>query len=282
MKKIFSSKMTLLLLGAILLVFAVKPERTEAKSDGKYVVDMADILTGSEEEQLENTLKEISERLKFDVVVVTTSNLDGKRPVEYADDYFDYNGYGQGSNKSGCLFLRYINGSSKEVWISTSGDGLDGIYDNYIDHIFNEITDDFRNGNYYSAFTTYGHMIDQTMSRYYEVGQGIVIDYNSGNTDYEDDTEDISLFQAVVGAIITALIAGSAYAGGLKAQLKSVETAKEAKAYESEFTLISEKDRFIRSAVSKVSRESSSSSGTHSSSHTSSSGSSHGGGGRSM
>ncbi len=282
MKKIFSSKIMLLLLGVILLAFTVRPNVAEAKSDGKYVVDMADILSSTEESQLEETLKEISERLHFDVVVVTTTSLDGKSPMAYADDYFDYNGYGQGSNKSGCLFLRYINGSSKEVWISTSGDGISGIYDNYIDHIYNEITNDFRAGDYYSAFTTYGHMVDQTMSRYYEVGQGIVIDYNSGNTDYGNDDDELSLFKAVVIVIITTLISGFSYTASLKAQLKSVETAKEAKAYESKFELNSEKDRFLRSVVSKVARESSSSSGSHSSSHSSSSGSSHGGGGRSM
>ncbi len=284
MKKILSVKMLFLLMGVALLVSWGRPQSASAKSDGKYVVDMADILSSTEEAQLEQTLKEMSERLKFDVVVVTTSNLDGKKPVEYADDYFDYNGYGQGDDRSGCLFLRYINGSQKEVWISTRGQGLDCIYDNYIDHIYDMMTDDVVSGRYFNAFSTYAKMVDETVTAYHRTGSGIVIDYNSGKTEYvRDDDEEGSPFWAVVIALGLGLISALIYTGSLKSQLKSVHIASEAKAYEQSFILDSQKDRFVRSAVTKVAIESSSSGGSHSSSsHHSSSGASHGGGGRHM
>ena len=38
-------------------------------------------------------LDEISEKQQCDVVVVTENSLDGKSAQDYADDFFDYNGY---------------------------------------------------------------------------------------------------------------------------------------------------------------------------------------------
>lgn len=60
-----------------------------------YVVDDAGLLTDSEENSLNETLKEISNRQNCQVVVVTTNSLDGKSAEAYADDYYDYNGYGK-------------------------------------------------------------------------------------------------------------------------------------------------------------------------------------------
>ncbi len=88
------------------------------------LVDTAGLLSQAEADSLRATLDQYSEELNFDIVVVTTNTLDGKTPRDYADDYFDYNGYGYGANRDGALFLRYINGSSKEVWLSTSGEGI--------------------------------------------------------------------------------------------------------------------------------------------------------------
>lgn len=88
------------------------------------LVDNAGLLSQAEADSLRATLDQYSEELNFDIVVVTTNTLDGKTPRDYADDYFDYNGYGYGANRDGALFLRYINGSSKEVWLSTSGEGI--------------------------------------------------------------------------------------------------------------------------------------------------------------
>ena len=62
-------------------------------------------LTDSEEQELNTELDEISEKQQCDVVVVTENSLDGKSAQDYADDFFDYNGYGYGDEDSGVLFL---------------------------------------------------------------------------------------------------------------------------------------------------------------------------------
>lgn len=67
------------------------------------LVDRADLLSELEEEELEARLDEISERQQADVVVVTVNSLDGKSAQDYADDFYDYNGYGIGTDKSGWI-----------------------------------------------------------------------------------------------------------------------------------------------------------------------------------
>ena len=69
------------------------------------LVDGADLLTDSEEITLLSMLGEISERQMLDVVIVTTNTLEGKSPMAYADDFYDYNGYGFGASYDGVLLL---------------------------------------------------------------------------------------------------------------------------------------------------------------------------------
>ena len=74
-------------------------------SEYERVQDMAKLLSESEREALIKTLDELSERQKMDVIVVTTNTLDGKKPMEYADDIYDYCKYGYGEKRDGLLFL---------------------------------------------------------------------------------------------------------------------------------------------------------------------------------
>ena len=84
-----------------------------------FFVDDANLLEDTEEAELEQILEEISMRQNCDVVIVTVDSLDGKSAMEYADDYFDYNGYGYGAEKDGILFL--IAMEDRDWWISTHG-----------------------------------------------------------------------------------------------------------------------------------------------------------------
>ena len=62
--------------------------------NGLRLADMADLLQKSEEKALLALLDEMSERQQLDIVVVTANTLNGKTPMEYADDFYDYNDYG--------------------------------------------------------------------------------------------------------------------------------------------------------------------------------------------
>ena len=99
------------LLCAVLCSLLFPSAALSANSGYGLVMDEADLLTDSEEEALSEMLEEISLKQGNDIVVVTVYSLGGKSAESFADDYFDYNGYGQGTAKSGvpcallCLFL---------------------------------------------------------------------------------------------------------------------------------------------------------------------------------
>ena len=67
--------------------------------------DEAGLLSEDEADSLLARLDEISERQSCDVIVVTVASLDGKTAESYADDYFDFNGYGLGQDGDGILLL---------------------------------------------------------------------------------------------------------------------------------------------------------------------------------
>lgn len=53
---------------------------------------------------------------------MTEESINGAEPMDYADDYFDYKGYGMGEDKSGILFL--VTMSERKFWMSTHGDAI--------------------------------------------------------------------------------------------------------------------------------------------------------------
>ena len=224
------------------------------------LVDNAGLLSQAEADSLRATLDQYSEELNFDIVVVTTNTLDGKTPRDCADDYFDYNGYGYGANRDGALFLRYINGSSKEVWLSTSGEGIKAIRDADIESIFDDMEDDIRANRYGAAFRIFAQDVRDE-----------VLDYRSYDT--------IWIFVGLAVGLGVGLIATNA----MRSSLKSVRQQRYAGSYikGNSVNITEARDIFLYRTVSRVAKPKESSGGG-SSTHTSSSGRSHGGGGRSM
>ena len=94
-RKIFTLLCVLtLIVGLGILNIPVCAEEIPQDRQLPRLVDDADLLTDSEEQELNTELDEISEKQQCDVVVVTKNSLDGKSAQDYADDFFDYNGYG--------------------------------------------------------------------------------------------------------------------------------------------------------------------------------------------
>ena len=69
------------------------------------LVDNAGLLTEEESNALLNKLEDISQKYENEVGIVTVNSLEGKTAEAYADDYYDYNGYGYGENDDGLLLL---------------------------------------------------------------------------------------------------------------------------------------------------------------------------------
>ena len=122
---------------------------TIVSADINFVVDDANLLSSEEEQQLREDLASFKEQYNMDAVIVTSNDLGGKSQMDYADDYFDYNGYGVGEDKSGLLLL--IDMDDRKVWISTSGEAIKYFTDSRIQNIVDDITTQLKNADYFEG-----------------------------------------------------------------------------------------------------------------------------------
>ena len=216
------------------------------------VWDEAELLTDIEERTLITKLTNISEKHQVDVVVVTVESTDGLSPMEYADDFFDYNGYGYGPDASGIMLLVAMN--DREWAVSTCGDAIRTVNNSEIDLIMNAVTPHLTEGEYTFAFNVF-------LSQ-------VAIQYEAGM----EPPNYIARF-------LLALLIGAAVAGiSLLLMRSGMNTAKAqhgAANYmdDSTYSLYRCQDYYLYSRTTRVRKQQNSSSGTH----RSSSGRSHGG-----
>lgn len=255
--------------GAPLLATPVLAEES-SKVSKDYVVDNADLLTQTEENELSEKLQDISDELQFDVVVVTTNSIGSKTATEYADDYFDYNGYGRGSNNDGALFL--VDMGDRKWAISTSGYGIEAIVDSALDDMEEEIVPYLKSGDYDGAFNEFA-----------DLTYDIVNDAKNGKS-YSNSTTSTTKNHKNIG---TNLIVAFSIGAGIsliiilvyRSKLKPVKFQKEVKEYivPGSFNLRRSDDVFLYFNITKVPIPKNNDSDDSGSFHSSSSGSSHGG-----
>lgn len=262
MKKLLSALSILILVSLMPLASYASP---------KLLVDEADLLTDEQEMTVLKELETVSADTGMDVAVLTVESIGDKSPMEYADDYFDYNGYGQGPDRSGVILL--IAMESRDWYISTRGRAIDCLNDSQISEIGSGMN--LSSGDYEGAFLFYAGDVkyDYELLLYTEEQNAL----NGGRGPFNPVPK-------IVISLIVGLIAGLIYRGVLKGQLKSVRANGGAMDYtrKDSFEVSEQRDIFLYSTTSKTAKpepSSSSSSSSHTSTHTSSSGATHGGGG---
>lgn len=238
------------------------------------VVDGAEMLSSTEVGALASRLGEISRRQSCDVAVVTTMSTGGKGMMAYADDYFDNNGYGIGSARSGILLLVKMGKDGHgEYWMSTRGYGITAFTDAGISYIGEEVARKLKEREYAGAFDVFAENCDLFLTR---ARNGKP--YDTGNMPKGAFLTPDTVMIAVAVGFALALIAVLA----MKGQLKSVRFQAAASDYmkRNSLNVTESKDIYLYSTVSRHARpKSNSSSGGGSRTHTSSSGARHGGGG---
>ncbi|MBR2802744.1 MAG: TPM domain-containing protein [Erysipelotrichaceae bacterium] len=254
-------------------------------SEKQYVVDMAYLLTEEEAADLNERLRTLSEKWDADIVVVTTNDNGGLSTMAYADDFFDYNGYGRGAQRSGVLLLTSMDTS--EVWISTCGYGITAFTDYGIDLCLDEIIPYLSDGDYAGSYRRFAEIADE----YFQAAQdGRPVDIYPEEPEPEPDPvfEPFSA-EAGAGSVAGGLGVGLLSTLRKRARLKSVRSREYAEDYvrDDSFDLTRSQDIYLYRNISRMRIQSSSSSshGGHSGGggshvHISSSGSFHGGGGR--
>ena len=203
-----------------LLLSVLMTVQAQALSDLQRFVDEAGLLTGSEGSDLLDQLNEISERQQVDVVVVTVDSLEGASATEYADDFYDLNGYGFGDVGDGILLL--ICMVVRVCAISTSGFGITAFTDAGLEYLSDMIIGDLGDGDYAWAFTTFAEMCDDYITQA-KTGEPYDADHLS------KDPFALVFFLVVALAVgfVIALIA----TGIMRMKLKSVYSQTEADSY---------------------------------------------------
>lgn len=232
------------------------------------VVDYANLLSSEEEQQLRGDLASFKEKYNMDTVIVTSNDLGGKSQMDYADDYFDYNGYGVGEDKSGVLLL--IDMDDRKVWISTSGEAIKYFNDSRIDNIVDDVTAQLKNADYFEGCNEFISDINYYAEEGIPVGQ-----YTYSEAERTQKVIFIGLGAGLIVASVVSFLVVNSYKNS-----KSISTANYVDHNSIVFTR--KKDRFISTYTSKTKIERNNNSSGGSSTHTSSSGNTHGGGGGSF
>lgn len=256
MKKIISFAVCLILL-------AVMTIPVMAAGGYPKIVDEAGLLTYDQVSILEDKAQDLVDRYGIDVVILTVDDHYGDI-TKYADDYFDYNGYGVGTNASGVLFV--LSMEDRDYAFTTCGDAIQALTDYGMDQLFDEISDELADDRFYDGFYEYLDQLDYYFQRY-EDGDPV---------DRSASVLDIIIkigFALVIGLIVAGLIVAV-----MCRSMNTVRRQKSAQSYvfPGSYDLYHMNDAFLYSNVTKVRKESSSSSGG-SSTHRSSSGRTHGG-----
>ena len=283
---------TFLVMGSM----AVWADQTGAVSGQTRVFDQAGLFSETEIIQLEEKIAQCRKSTKMDVVIVS-AYADGERSAEeYADDYYDYGGFGVGKKASGVLLLYYMDGPGQpggECYISTAGTMINMLTDERIESILDDVYGDLGNRDFAGATE---HFLEDVKAY---VKEGV----ESGQYTYDRDTGEIvryhsiRLYEVAIAMVIAGILAGSVCLDIKKRyamKQSSREVSNSLQAYRADcafcFSVAGDKmvNKYVRSVP--VPRNTSSGSGGrgHSGSssagrstiHTSSSGSSHGGGGR--
>lgn len=236
-----------------------------AQNDVPLLVDDADILIDSEEGALLSKLESISNHQQMDIVVVTVNDLYGEIPRDYADDFYDFNGYAE----DGILLL--VSMEDSDWYISTSGYGITAVTDAGLEYMADQFVGDLSDGNYYSAFVTYADFCDEFISM-----------ARSGDPfDVEDiPKEDFNYITSLLVSLGIGLVVAFIITGRMKGKLKTVRRQAEAVDYvkTGSMKVTQSRDLFLYKHIDRHTKSQESSSGG-SRTHTSSSGRTHGGGG---
>ena len=269
-------KLTSLLLAVLLMSCLVLSVSANSVS---YIADDAGLLYSDEAAVLEEKAANLSAIYGIDAVILTIDSLGGVSAQDYADDYYDHNGYGE----DGVLFLLAME--EREWYISTCGTVIYALTDYGIQQMGEAILPYLSSGSWYDGFAFFLDRLPYYLDAYVS---GTPVDgYADYSGDYYHGQQDEIVYYpqeknpSFPLSLLIGLASGGIAIGIMRSMMNSKRAQRGASAYlkDGSWNLRMHRDIFLYSNVSKTRRQQSSSSGGGSSVHRSSGGRSHGGGG---
>lgn len=255
------------------ILFCVSFTVSVAAQDGMLVSDHAELFTDEERSALETTAQTLADTYNMDFAILIVRTLDGNTARDYADDYYDQNGFRQ----DGLVFLLAME--EREWYISTCGNAIDAFTDYGLMRLEDAIVPRLSEEKYYEAFCLFYDCVPDYLEAYLA---GSPIDRYSGSEGAyyqpQKSVSDILLISVIVGlaaAVVSILL--------MRYSMNTKRRQHSAGEYLSQgsFQPYMHRDIYLYSNISKVRRQQNTGSSGGSSVHRSSGGRSHGGrGGR--
>lgn len=230
------------------------------------LVDDGDLLTADEETTLIDKLDTVSEKWQCDVAVVTVNSLGNKTATEFADDFFDYNGYGMGDDADGIMLV--ISMETRDWAITTHAFGVEAFTDAGQEYIMDKVLTPLGEGSYAEAFDIFADQCDGFLEK---AASGEPYDSHNLPGKPGKILYVLLIIPCLIGGILIALMLTMKE----KKSLKSVMRRAGAREYIEGVELTGKSDRFLYRNLQRVLIEDDDDSG--SSIHISSSGEFHGG-----
>lgn len=272
MKKICLFLIFCLLLALPVPVFAEPIPTIPAQRQRPLLVDEASVLSFSEAEAVLQALEEVTETYACDVAVVTVNSLGKKSATAYADDFYDFNGYGSGIGDDGILLL--ISLEARDWAITTHGAAEDIFTLRRLNSMEKRFRPYLSDGDFCGAFLCFADLCgDILASAAAGESGGSVVPREENAGAFRENFEFSWMLGAVAVGFVIAIIAVSA----MKSKLKSVRRQPAASSYirAGSFQVTQSQDIFLYRNVTRTARPKDT--GSSSGGHISSSGRSHGG-----
>lgn len=293
-------------LGLFLFCLFISCTSLFAEADPK-VYDYANLFTLEEVEELEQSAKSFANQYQMDIGIMTTEDTKGQITKDYANDFYENNNYGFGSNYDGLLLV--IDMDNRQVYITTEGSGTKYFTDLRISKMLDLAYGYLSNEDYYNTATDFLKNAASYMEKGIPSNQySEVRDFSDPRVDYNNpymteagpkhepfktasgqypDAANIGLSAliALIGAAIIAFIIRAVVQYRYKHPHYTVPTTVPD---DSSVHYTEREDRFVTTHTTRVKIENhnngggSGSGSGRSSINISSSGRSHGGGGRSF
>ncbi len=224
-KKILSVLLTLI------LCFALIPA-VFADNSKSVIYDQESLFGDADADMLNAKLAELCNTYNVDVAIVTAASLDGKTAQEYADDFCDENGIGQGDSKGGILLM--ISSAERQWAISTVGYGIFAFTDDDLEYISDNFLPSLSDGDWYGACTSFIADCGPCLVAAEEDDQPY--DPDNFDNDYDDNYEPVTSsgyfsFAWLGMALIVGLIAAFIGMSVMKSGMKSVSMRESATDY---------------------------------------------------
>ncbi len=235
------------------------------------VVDDAALLTEDAFDQLSAEAGRLSGTYAMDVVIHTTNSLGGKTALNYAADYYDSRGYGQGEDYDGVMLV--LSMADRDWCILTTGRGIDAFTDYGNEVISDDIVPYFSKGEYAAGFSRFLHNVSVFLEQA-QTGKPFDVDNPVQLRTPLERATGVAVYLAIAAAVIAGIVLLIMILG-----MKTARPQYNASQYVKDGTLdiMRSQDIYLYHTQTRVRVEKQSSSGGGSSTFSSSSGTSHGG-----